>query len=256
MSLTLKKTPFAAVVFSLLISCNTGSTISSVNTAVIELNSTTVPKEDPEASSTIDPYKSKLDSDMNSVLAICEENLTKANPEGRLGNLIADLTLEKANEYCVAKGIPKADISLLNNGGLRTSLPEGEILKRRVFELMPFENEIVIVTLTGNKTLMLFDYLAYVNGMPLAGARMGIKDGQQAEISIGGEPIDTNRTYRVATSDYLAHGGDRMKFFLTPLKIENLGHKLRDAIIEYMVAEHKAGRTINAQLDGRIKTME
>jgi 2',3'-cyclic-nucleotide 2'-phosphodiesterase (5'-nucleotidase family) len=193
---------------------------------------------------------------MNSILVICEANLTKSNPEGRLGNFIADLTLKKANEYCVIKGIGKADLCLLNNGGLRTSLPEGDILKRRVFELMPFENEIVIVTLTGNKTLMLFDYLAYVNGMPLAGARMGIKDGQQAEISIGGEPIDTNRTYRVATSDYLAHGGDRMKFFLTPLKIENLGHKLRDAIIEYMVAEHKAGRTINAQLDGRIKTME
>lgn len=120
---------------------------------------------------------------------------------------------------------------------------------------MPFENEIVVVTLTGKKTSELFDYLAYVNGMPLSGARMGIKNNKQEGATIGGLPIDTNQTYRVATSDYLAHGGDRMKFFLDPISIENLGHKLRDAIIDYLVAEHQAGRTINAQLDGRIKTI-
>ena len=74
--------------------------------------------------------------------------------------------------------------------------------------------------------------------------------------SIGGSLIDTNLTYRIATSDYLANGGDKMKFFSDPLSIENLGHKLRDAIIEYLIAEHKSGKTINAQLDGRIKTIE
>jgi len=235
-----------------LIGCFSESKIKSISSSYIEFSTETTPNDDESAAKLIKPYKLKLESEMNAVLAICELNMFKANPEGVLGNFVSDLTLEKGNEYCLKNNISKADICLLNNGGLRTTLPKGNITRGRIFELMPFENELVVLTLSGEKTQGLFDFLARVNGMPLAGAKLGIENKKPVNILVGGKAFDLNKTYRVLTSDYLADGGDKMRFFKDPLKRENVGNKLRDAIIEFIKEQGDKGLTITAKLDGRI----
>jgi len=240
----------------LAIGCSTGTKIISIKTSTIVFSPTATPDIDQATVDLIAPYKLKLERDMSGVLATNENDMFKDTPEGVLGNFVADLVLKKTNDYAKDVKILPANLCLLNNGGLRTTLPKGEITKRRVFELMPFENELVILTLSGEKTQGLFDYLARLNGMPLAGARMEIKDRKAKNITIDGEPFDPTREYRIATSDYLAYGGDKMKFFKDPLKFETVGHKLRDAIIEYMIEETEKGNTLNPVLDGRIKTLD
>jgi 2',3'-cyclic-nucleotide 2'-phosphodiesterase (5'-nucleotidase family) len=204
--------------------------------------------EDAAIADLIKPYKIPLDAEMNKVLIISEQELVKNLPEGVLGNCVADIVLKKSNQYY--KG--KVDICLLNNGGLRSSLPKGEITLGKVFELMPFENEIVVVTLSGQKMRELFDYIASSKGMPVAGIRMAISDTTAVDIKINGVDFDKGNEYKVATSDYLAAGGDKMKFFKNPLNYEVINHKIRDVLVENMTEEGAKGNTLKAKLDGRI----
>lgn len=226
--------------------------VTSIQPSSIPLNSAS--PEDETIKNLIDPYKSVLDNEMNEVLILSKAEAVKGQPESSLGNLIADITLNESNNILEKKNLPAADICMLNNGGLRTSLPEGKITVGKIFELMPFENEIVILTLSGEKTAGLFNYIAKSNGMPLAGATLTIVDEKPEQILIGGKAFDPSKTYRVATSDYLAGGGDKMRFFSEPMAYQVLNVKLRDAIINYMRVENKKGNTLNPKTDGRIKS--
>jgi 2',3'-cyclic-nucleotide 2'-phosphodiesterase (5'-nucleotidase family) len=118
---------------------------------------------------------------------------------------------------------------------------------------MPFDNTIVVLTLSGEKTKEIFHYLATeTNGMPISGLRMGISDKKPVNVEINGQPFDENRNYKIVTSDYLSLGGDRMNFFLDPIKYEILGMQIRDALLLYMRNETERGNEIVSKLDGRL----
>jgi 2',3'-cyclic-nucleotide 2'-phosphodiesterase (5'-nucleotidase family) len=133
---------------------------------------------------------------------------------------------------------------ILNNGGLRTALPKGEITRGKIFELMPFENELTVITLTGSNAMRMFEYLAGSGGAPVAGIKMGIDNGKPVHVYLGTESFDSLKTYRVVTSDYLANGGDKYSFFKQPLAREDLGIKVRDAIIHFIEKEKKTGKNV------------
>lgn len=249
------KALFVFIAFSaLLAGCKTTSTVSKIEPASVQMNSGN--EEDPGILAMIDPYKSTLEKEMTEVLCISEDEAVKGQPEGKLGNLISDITLARTNDYLSELGLPPADICMLNNGGLRTSLPKGEITMGKIFELMPFENMIVVLTLSGAQTQEMFNYIARANGVPLAGARLKIENEKPQEITINGVPFDPSKTYRVVTSDYLAGGGDKMRFFNEPAEKKFLNRKLREAIAEYMVMEGKKGKKLQPKLDQRITSHE
>jgi 2',3'-cyclic-nucleotide 2'-phosphodiesterase (5'-nucleotidase family) len=110
--------------------------------------------------------------------------------------------------------------------------------------------------MSGEQTLEMFKYISRSGGVPLAGASFKIINEEPKEIMINGQAFDMNKTYRVATSDYLAGGGDKMRFFNKPLKTDVLNRKLREAIAEYMIIEGKKGKTLQPKLDNRITTNE
>jgi 2',3'-cyclic-nucleotide 2'-phosphodiesterase (5'-nucleotidase family) len=143
---------------------------------------------------------------------------------------------------------------MLNNGGLRTSLPEGNITVGKIFELMPFENDMVVLTLSGSKTRGLMNYIAKSNGQPVSGLSMNIINEKPKQVMIGGQEFDSLKTYRIVTTDYLASGGDKMRFFSEPISYQTLNTKLRDAIMNYMRDENKKGNMLNPKTDGRIKS--
>jgi 2',3'-cyclic-nucleotide 2'-phosphodiesterase (5'-nucleotidase family) len=219
---------------------------------MVEFNAQTT-VTDPEIENILAPYKTKVDLIMNEVLVISEQPLSKGLPESTLGDFSADAILKKTNDnYKPADNLP-ANICLLNNGGLRSELPKGTITRGNAFELMPFENSIYILTISGEKTKQLFEYLVENNGAPFAGATVKAKGKKIIDLKINGQDFDPNKTYKVTTSDYLAAGGDKYHFFKDPIKIEILKYKLRDAIIDYMIEENKKGNTLKVSIDGRIK---
>jgi 2',3'-cyclic-nucleotide 2'-phosphodiesterase (5'-nucleotidase family) len=238
----------------LLVSCRVHYLVNDTQTVtnVFTIDSATVPIDDSVSLAIIAPYKSAIDSEMNEVLAYGERPLTKDLPEGLLNNFIADLVLIMSNTYYTQLGGQKIDLCLLNNGGLRTSLPKGEITTRNVFELMPFENKISVMKITGSNTLQLFNYVAHAGGMPIAGIKMGIKDDKAVNITVNMQALDTTKNYIVVTSDYLADGGDKMLFFKDPIERTDLTQKVRDAIIDYLRILTHDGKTVDAKLDNRV----
>ena len=226
--------------------------LSSVQTETIELNPSSDKDVDTSVVRIISPYKTVLDKEMNQVLISSDHAINKGEPEGELGDLVADIILDAANKKYYSSDNIKVQFCVLNNGGLRVSLPKGEITKGKVFELMPFENEMVVVTLPGDKTKQLFDFIAAKNGMPVAGIKMGIKNNTATHVLVNGSDFDVTKTYRIVTSDYLANGGDKMDFFKSAVKNEPLGYKLRDAIIDDLLERSKAGNKLNTKTDGRL----
>lgn len=221
------------------------------------LDSINVPETDKEQEEIILAYRESLEADMSRVLVYSEHVMERGSPEGKLNNFVADLVFGIGKEIYLPDDGKAIDFCLLNYGGLRVPLPEGEITYERVFELLPFENEMVVITLTGEKTRELFQYLAASErGMPVSGISLTIKDNEPHEVLIDGNEFDINKSYKVLTSDYLAGGGDNMNFFLQPVNYELLAKRVRDAIILHMQRVDEEGNKIKSELDGRISVVE
>ena len=200
----------------------------------------------------ISPYKDSLNKTMNESLAISSGTLEKGQPESALGNMVADACLFVIRVHATEKGIEQPDFCVLNNGGLRSSLPAGTITLKNVYELMPFENELVIVYLQGAGVVELLEYISAKGGVPVSDLRMSLKSEQLKKSFIAGNEFNSAATYRVLTSDYLANGGDAMTVFSKNIKTVSTQIKVRDAIIEYLQYIQKNNDTLHPLTDGRI----
>lgn len=215
---------FIYLLIALALSSTSNSEYISVNREVYDVKSLDV---DSNIYYTILPYKSKLDAQMNAVLCHSKQEMKKTKPESLLGNWTSEVCLEMAQD--VYKD--NIDLSFFNNGGLRSPLPKGNITIRDLFKLMPFENELVVLELNKTEMLDLKAYFNFTNGQPVAFA-----DDFTLNDSL----------FLVLTTDYLANGGDKMKFFKD--KTQNkVGIKMRDALINYCVKKD----TISSKLDER-----
>lgn len=199
----------------------------------------------------IRPYRDGMSGKMNEAIATSEVALTKGQPESLLGNLFSDACFEMANETYYTSSYEKADFAFFNNGGLRAELPKGTITRGNIFELMPFENELVVLSLKGSDVKKIVDYMASKDGVPVSHLQFKIRDKQPLDIMVNGAPFDSTKDYKAITSDYLANGGDQY-FFLAEARKEYLNLKIRDVVIQYFQRETKAGRLISANLDKRI----
>lgn len=205
--------------------------------------------EDKSIKAFYEPYKKSLDSQMNAVLVYSEVEMQKANSENALSNFFSDAI----SSTCKKRGNNFDFAMPSTNGGIRTSLPKGAIKLQNAFELMPFENELVILYLDGSSVKKLVQFIVDKGGQPVSGIRIESQKGNIINININNLPFDENKTYRVLTSDYLANGGDGIIAFKEARKRENTSIKVRDAIIEFMRDENAAGRKLNSNIDGRLK---
>jgi len=196
------------------------------------------------------PYKLKMDSQMNAIIGYSDIILSKKSEGGEslLGNFFSDATLSEARKID-----PTIDFAIPStNGGLRNDIPLGAISLSNVFELMPFENELIVFTLKGADVQSLLDFIAASGGQPVAGLSLKIQDKKAVSVQIGAKPFDPAKTYRVLTSDYIAGGGDGLNSFKSPIESKILGLKVRDALILYIKETHAAGEKISSKLDKRV----
>lgn len=197
------------------------------------------------------PYKQQMDAQMNEVLGRTDNELTKASdglPESTLGNFFSDAVLSESRKLD-----PSIDFAMpTTKGGLRNSLPKGNLTLANLFELMPFENELIVFKLKGTDVAQLCGFIATTNGQPVSGLKLNVKNKQYSNAVINGQPLDISKDYRVLTSDYVAHGGDNCQAFMHPIEEKPLNLKVRTALINAVKATTAASKTINAQLDGRI----
>lgn len=236
--------------------CASHAHLSKVETKSYQIKSSVSNDVDSAAYYKILPYKNSLTADMSAVLAVSEQALEKSQPESLLGDFVADACLKIANQSYYPADAKTADFIFLNNGGLRNPLPKGNITKGNIFELMPFENELVVLKINGNLVKKIFNFIAEKDGVPVAGVQFGIKDKRAVNILINNQPLDTNKIYKAVTSDYLANGGDQLFFLAEVKERESLNLKVRDAIIQYLKQKSKVDEHIVVKKDQRISYVE
>jgi 2',3'-cyclic-nucleotide 2'-phosphodiesterase (5'-nucleotidase family) len=193
-------------------------------------------KEDSLIKGMVAPYKDSIDRDLSIPLAYAPETLDKTGEwNTSIGNFFADVTIQKGNVLLHEKHQKSIDFILLNNGGIRTIIPKGTVTARSAYELMPFENNLSVITLKGEQVLELLNYfITEHKPHPISGIQFTIsKDKKPVFIKIQGIDFDPAKNYVIGTNDYLANGGDNMIFFKKGLERIDLNYKLRDILIEY-----------------------
>lgn len=199
----------------------------------------------------IEPYSTHLNQTLDSVIAFNPQNLNKTDGElnTAIGNLMADIVMEQANPVLKSRTGKEIDLVLLNHGGIRSAVGIGDVTARTAYSIMPFENEIVVAELKGEKILDMLSYLEQNRtAHPLSGIKIKVdRDYKITSAQVDGEEIDPEKHYFVATSDYLQQGGDNMNFLNEPENLYRIDYKIRNAIIDYF---HKVD-TLKATRDDR-----
>ena len=222
-----------------LLACSPTYTLQSYDNKVVAIQASA----DSTALAIIAPYQNAIEEEMNEVLCVSEMEMKKGKPESLLGNFVTDLCLNYTD----------AHVCVMNNGGLRSTLPKGNITRGDIYTLMPFDNELVILELNKSDFEGMLEYIVSRGGEPLSGMKVVMSHDNKLidYLEPGSVDFSNGGKIRVLTSDYLANGGDKMSFFQDKEQLK-VGIKLRDAIIEYCSKTD----TINATLDGRIKIID
>lgn len=209
---------------------------------------------DDEVEAIIKPYREDLLAVMEEQIGVADAALVRRRPESPLGNFVADAILNHARMAID----PDADFALMNRGGIRLpELPAGEITVANIYQLVPFDNRVVVLTLTGSQVETLLQSLAVKQGEPLSGIVYQLerdrtndeKDNWIASnIRIAGAALVPDETYKLATLDYLAGIGGELAVLQKASKRQDGQLFLRDV----MIHDIRQRKTISPVIDGRV----
>ena len=230
-----------AVLFS---SCHKQVQVTSVTTKAIPVNATEDCIQDMSYLAKLAPVTEALEKEMNVQIGYAPEDLWVGSPECPMLDWATDALWEAAK-----KAYPShVDIAIVNMGGMRCSWKAGPVTRKSVFELMPFDNRLVILTLTGKSVLKLCESFAQYGAQGVAGMRVKIIDNKLASVTVGGKPVNPNKRYTIATSDYLSGGTDHMDALTEYVDYWNSDLLIRDLYLQAVQAQD----TIRVTLDGRM----
>jgi 5'-nucleotidase/UDP-sugar diphosphatase len=194
----------------------------------------------------LDAAKERMDQPIGEAARTLQ---TRRSGEFALGNLVVDAMLAS----WMGEGHP-ADIAMHNNGGIRADLLKGPITFGQLYAVLPFDNQLVALDLTGEQVLRVLEHSVAerAGNMQVAGMafRFSMSEpvGQRVlEATVGGQPLDPERVYRVVTIDYLASGGDGQVAFMEGTNVA-YGDGEVWAVADY-VRDHSP---VDAKVEGRI----
>lgn len=205
-------------------------------------------RSDSSVAGMLQPYASNINTTMNKVIGTSADTYTNKRPESEIGNFLADCYREMGEK----KFARKIDAAFMNAGGIRSYLSKGNITVGKIFEIMPFDNILIVQELKGTVLQQYLDVMAADGGWPVSkGVTLKIKNKKAVNILINGKPLDLNAVYTIAHSDYVANGGSDCSM-LKPIPQINLGYLMRDAILEYVDSQTKTGKTIQPVIENRV----
>ena len=191
------------------------------------------------------PYSDSVNKLMNVVIGYNEAQLEKNKQGNTLGFFITDAYLQMAKQ----KVDPKVDVAFMNSGGIR--LPEmaaGSITQGKIFELMPFDNLMVLLKVKGSLLKQYLDTLAANEGIIESGLTMQIENKTVQQVMIGGKPLDLNADYTIVNSDYVVMNSSLLK----NITRRGNGYLLRDALLDYVKFIHNQNKKVTVTNTDRI----
>lgn len=199
----------------------------------------------------VKPYSEHINKDLDSVISYAVATYSKSDGElnTAIGNLFADVIYEQSNPVFKKRTGKDIDMVLVNHGGIRSIISKGDITTRTAFEIMPFENSVVVAAIKGSQVNDLVDYLVTAKrAHPISKLNLTVDTNYQlVDARINNKAIDTSKIYYVATNDYLYNGGDGMDFFKPSDSLYILNYKIRNALLDYFYKTD----TINPVIDDR-----
>ncbi|MCQ2168444.1 MAG: 5'-nucleotidase C-terminal domain-containing protein [Bacteroidales bacterium] len=187
-------------------------------------------------------------ADLKMPVAVASRDMIKHRPESELSNYIVD-ELAAAAEELTGK---KIDLAITNFGGIRVDIPKGEVLRDDIVSMLPFRNYICYVLLKGEDLQAVFDFLAENGVQALSRARLVVKNHKVDELLIGGEPLDPQKLYGVATVDFLLDGGDGLKIAKNARDLIITDKLIGEAVLESVRKLTAEGKPFEYHTDGRV----
>ena len=210
------------------VSCSTHTHIADIDTSYYRMSYKV--ESDSDIDAMVEPYKSQLDAKMSKVLAYNPEKMSRARPSSDLGNWFADVLLEISNDL-----YSNVDVAFQNYGGIRIpTLGKGDVTVGKIYELMPFDNTLVVIDMSGKELMLLLNRIAEKGGWPISSTcSFTIKHDKAVDVIIHEKSLDPSGQYRVALPDYIANGGDKCDF-LIDMKRQDKSLLIRDLLVEYL----------------------
>ncbi|MBI5591532.1 MAG: 5'-nucleotidase C-terminal domain-containing protein [Deltaproteobacteria bacterium] len=198
-------------------------------------------KEDPVLLAALKPYQEEVESILSDVIGLADEPFLyemSRDQETALGDIVADSQLW----YMKKMGFD-IDFAFQNGGGIRATLGSGEIKKKAIHEILPFDNSICVVSLKGSDVISLFSKAAGNVGkgaMPQVSEGVAFTidkaSGSVDNLLIGRQPVDPLKTYKIALNSYLAAGGDGYDVFKKRVEFHDSSMMQREVFIEYVIS--------------------
>ena len=234
----------------LIFSCNKDSHLTKIEGKRIDINDSIT--ADQAIEDYIKPYRESLNKDLDSVISYAPETYSKSDGElnTAIGNLMADAVYNESNPIFNKRTGKNIDFVLLNHGGIRSIISKGNITARTAYEVMPFDNSVVVVKLKSEQVHQLISYLVKAKRAHPISNQLQISLTPNLDLAsafVNGRPINNKDIYYVATNDYLYNGGDRMTFFHPNDSLYVLNYKIRNVLIDYF----KRKDTLNPKRDNR-----
>jgi 2',3'-cyclic-nucleotide 2'-phosphodiesterase (5'-nucleotidase family) len=205
--------------------------------------------QDKDLAQMIHPYRINLASEMEVRIGHNQTELSnRGNGETALGNFVADMQKIFAETYLGYE----IDLSVINNGGLRNSLPAGPVTIGNIYELSPFDNYLYILELNANDIRKLAEYVIENKNLGINGMQLKSEAGEVTFLQVNGEELQEEKTYKLAINDYLANGGDNMAFLKELPRLESSDQLLRDILIEQIKVLNEKGLSISSKIEGRL----
>jgi len=227
---------------------------------LVEINNSDTQTYAPDAAiaAMMAPYIEQSEASLKEVIGEAADTFIFGNrltryQETALGNMITD-----ANTWYFRTVYNQTlDFAFHNGGNMRAELPKGPLTREQILTVLPFENYLYIASLRGSEIQELFDFIATVpqgaGGFPQFSSdvryTIDIPNRRISNLTIGGAPVDPNKTYRFCTNDYILGGGDGYVVMAKAQDTFNTSLLLSYVVIEYVAAQ---GGIITPTLDGRM----
>ena len=232
------------LILVLFTACHRPLHVSKTTGDILLVDSTYNAVQDTQYLQSLAPIKADLEAQLGAPIGYAPEALHVYQPECPLLNWASDALLEMAKQLYPEQ----VDMAVVNIGGMRCNWGAGDITFRHVFELMPFDNELVVLTMQGKDILELCEIFAQSGGQGVAGLRMKAEKGEVQSAKIANKEIVPEAYYTVATSDYLSQGTDGMTPLKNHIQLWKSDKKIRDLYIEYI----QQVKIVQSTVDGRM----
>lgn len=186
------------------------------------------------------------------VIAFAPRAMISYAPESELSNWWVDrLMVEVAS---VTRR--KVDVGIANFGGIRVDFPQGDILLDDLVSMFPFKNYLSYVALKGSDLQAIFDQMAATRPQVLGGVKFVLTGNRIDTLLVGGKPIDPDRTYGVATIDFLLDGGDGLTIAKNAKELITADKTVIDVMLPYVRSLGASGTPLEYKTDGRVVVKE